>query len=164
MFVQVHSWRTTTTRASEAASGFFIIGRQQRRSAEENHKKERTKMFHDLKRPVTIHSMEGQNKKFVRYSLRPSLSSAVPSFEFWSRIRARLVCFFLFCFFSCLGFFLVSSSSPFRFFLVLSCSPGVRLFSQICCQGIIFPCFVILMLLCWLIIAGFSTSMTLRDH
>jgi hypothetical protein len=83
----------------EAASGFFTIGRQQRRSAEENHKKERTKMFHDLKRPVTIHSMEGQNKKFVRYSLRPSLSSAVPSFEFWRRIRANLVCFFLFCFF-----------------------------------------------------------------
>jgi cyclic nucleotide gated channel len=24
-------------------------------------------MFHDLKRPVTIHSMEGQNKKFVRF-------------------------------------------------------------------------------------------------
>jgi hypothetical protein len=63
-------------------------------------KKERTKMFHDLKRPVTIHSMEGQNKKFVRYSLRPSLAS--PSFEFWRRIHAHLVCFF----FSCLGFFL----------------------------------------------------------
>ncbi len=128
-------------------------------------KKERTKMFHDLKRPVTIHSMDGQNKKFVRYSLRPSLSSAVLSFEFWRRICAHLVCFFLFCFFfSCLGFFLVSSSSPVKFVLVLSSSPGVRFFSQICSQGIFFPCFVILMLLCWLIIAGFSTSMTLRDH
>ncbi len=45
-----------------------------------------------------------------------------------------------------------------------SSSPGVRVFPQICSQGIFFPCFVILTLLCWLIIAGFSTSMTLRDH
>jgi len=86
-------------------------------------KKERTKMFHDLKRPVTIHSMDGQNKKFVRYSLRPSLSSAVLSFEFWRRICAHLVCFFLFCFFfSCLGFFLfllLLLLSLFLFFLLL---------------------------------------------
>jgi lipopolysaccharide export LptBFGC system permease protein LptF len=86
-------------------------------------KKERTKMFHDSKRPATIHSMEGQNKKFVRYSLRPSPSSAVLSFEFWRRIRAHLVCFFLFCFFSsCLGFFLfllLLLLGLFLFFLLL---------------------------------------------